>query len=296
MPDAADLRTRIDSATTLLSVVRTMKSMASVDIHQYERAVEALRTYVETIELGLEVVVRERPDLVETATSGASHPVAAVVLGSDQGMCGSFNERIASHARGSLTRRDLPPETRHYVLLGHRIGFHFDDERSRIATHREMPSSIEGLPDVVRMLLRALDNLRQTRDVERVLVYYNTAREGGRIEPATLELLPVDRAFLERLASREWQSRTEPTFTMESDDLLMALIREYLYVSLVRACAESLAAENAARLSAMQSAERNISDRLDELRRAHRRARQSAITTELLDIVGGFEALSDESD
>jgi F-type H+-transporting ATPase subunit gamma len=79
---------------------------------------------------------------------------------------------------------------------------------------------------------------------------------------------------------------------MEPAQLLSALVRQFLFVTLYRTLAESLAAENASRLAAMQVAERNISERLEELRTAYHQQRQSLITEELMDVISGFEALT----
>jgi F-type H+-transporting ATPase subunit gamma len=73
---------------------------------------------------------------------------------------------------------------------------------------------------------------------------------------------------------------------------LGALIREYLFISLFRACAESLASENASRLAAMQRAEKNIDELLEDLNRTFHRLRQSGIDEELFDVISGFEALT----
>ena len=81
-------------------------------------------------------------------------------------------------------------------------------------------------------------------------------------------------------------------FTMDETQLFQALIREYLFVSLYRAFAESLASENASRLASMQVAERNIEDRLRALTAESRQLRQETITSELLDTIAAFEALT----
>jgi F-type H+-transporting ATPase subunit gamma len=73
---------------------------------------------------------------------------------------------------------------------------------------------------------------------------------------------------------------------------LRALVREYLFVSLFRACAESLASENASRLAAMQRADKNIDELLEDLNRTFHRQRQNGIDEELFDVISGFEALS----
>ena len=79
--------------------------------------------------------------------------------------------------------------------------------------------------------------------------------------------------------------------TVAEEELLLSLQREYLFVSLFRASAESLSSENAARIQSMQSAERNITERLSELRSEFHQSRQTSITEELLDVVSGFEVL-----
>ena len=109
--------------------------------------------------------------------------------------------------------------------------------------------------------------------------------------PRCIRLLSVDSEWIRGLKAKLWKSRTLPIYTMNTERLYQSLIREYLFVSLFRAFAESLASENAARLASMQVAERNIEDRLRELSSEFRQSRQAAVTSELLDIVSAFEAL-----
>ena len=105
-------------------------------------------------------------------------------------------------------------------------------------------------------------------------------------------MLPIDAQRFRQWREEPWQSSSLPTFATDRRRLLSRLVRQYLFVSLFRACAESLASENASRIAAMQSAEKNIEDRLDDLRRVFNHIRQTAITEELLDVVTGFEALA----
>lgn len=92
---------------------------------------------------------------------------------------------------------------------------------------------------------------------------------------------------------RKWPTKVLPMFTMEWDKLFPLIVRQYVFVSLFQATAESLASENASRLAAMQGAEKNIDDVLSELKLQFHQERQMAITDELLDIVAGFEALAE---
>lgn len=122
---------------------------------------------------------------------------------------------------------------------------------------------------------------------------YNEPSTGTTYHPRQFQLLPLDLDWLRSLSQRSWQTNQIPLLTMDDEEFLSALIREYLFLYLFRAAATSLASENASRLSSMQSAEKNIQDRIGDLTSEYRRQRQSAITSELLDVVSGFEALSD---
>jgi F-type H+-transporting ATPase subunit gamma len=101
---------------------------------------------------------------------------------------------------------------------------------------------------------------------------------------------------LQKLQKQKWDSRSLPIFTTSPERLASALFRQHFFISLYRACAESLASENASRLASMQIAEKNIQERLGELKTHFQQERQTAITEELLDIVSGFEALRNERD
>ncbi|MEP7036961.1 MAG: F0F1 ATP synthase subunit gamma, partial [Acidobacteriota bacterium] len=92
-----------------------------------------------------------------------------------------------------------------------------------------------------------------------------------------------------------WQTNNLPEVIGDTDATLRAFISGYLFVSLFRACAESLKSENASRLAAMQRADKNIDDLLDRLNSKYHRLRQSRIDEELFDVISGFEALSKEN-
>jgi len=106
--------------------------------------------------------------------------------------------------------------------------------------------------------------------------------------------LPLDAQWQQGLAKVCWPTGSLPEVMQGGTAALRALIREYLFISLFRACAESLASENASRLAAMERAEKNINELLEDLNRTFHRLRQSGIDEELFDVVSGFEALSDE--
>jgi F-type H+-transporting ATPase subunit gamma len=161
-----------------------------------------------------------------------------------------------------------------------------------VAVGFPVPDSIAAVTPCVQELLLHLEAWHARRHLDHVYLFYNQHLSSATYQPHTVRLLPVDQTWLQRLQQQPWPSQALPTFTMDRERLFSALIRQYLFISLYQALAESLASEHASRLAAMQHAERNIQERLEELRAQFRQQRQLAITTELLDIVAGFEALT----
>ena len=124
-----------------------------------------------------------------------------------------------------------------------------------------------------------------------LLLFYNAPEAGARHAARSLQLLPLDEAWRQAHAQRPWPRPALPQVVGGGRSTLAALVGEYLFVSLFRACALSLASENASRLAAMERADQNIAGLLDTLRADYQRQRQDRIDEELFDVVAGFEAL-----
>jgi F-type H+-transporting ATPase subunit gamma len=286
------LRKKIRTAEDLLSVVKTMKSLAAVNMRHYERAVESLAEYSRTVELGLRVVLRAPEAQLTRELVGGNGQVGAVVFGSDQGLCGQFNERIATFALEKLAA--LPPGPRRppVIAVGGRSAGLLEDGGARVIQRLNTPASLPGITPLVQDLLLLLERVRSRRQMDSVLVFHNRPLGGAAYAPQMISLLPVDLTWLQTLQETPWPSPVLPIYTMGWTDLFTALIRQHMFVVCYRACAESLAAEEASRLVSMQSAERNIEERLVELTQRYYHQRQNLITAELLDIVAGFEAVT----
>ena len=126
-------------------------------------------------------------------------------------------------------------------------------------------------------------------------VFHNRPQSGALYEPVSQRLLPLDAQWQQGLAEVPWPTKNLPEVMGGGTATLRALIREYLFISLFRACAESLASENASRLAAMQRADKNIDELLENLHGTFHRLRQSGIDEELFDVISGFEAQSEEA-
>jgi F-type H+-transporting ATPase subunit gamma len=266
-----------------------MKSLAAVNIRQYERAVESLADYNNTVEMGLQIVLRGTRQAKIAAKSAPRDRLGAIVFGSDQGMCGSLNEQIVSHALRSMEEFGAPDRV--LLAVGERTAVLLEDNGLLVEEHFSVPNSTSGITPMVQQLLLNIENWNSEQGVHHVFLFYSKQLSGASYRPHEVHLLPVDELWLSGLQQKSWPSKALPTFSMEWDSLFSALVREYLFVSLFRAFAESLASENASRLAAMEGAEKNIQEQLTELTTQYHQQRQMSITEELLDIVAGFEAL-----
>lgn len=293
MQTIEELKRKIDSTEDLHGVVKTMKAMAAVKIRQFEKAAEALEDYSHTVEMGLQVVLQSRPGRIIGARKQSGGMVGAVVFGSDQGMCGQLNDQIADHAMAELIRRDPENGGRNRLVMtvGERIKSRLKDMGLAIEKQISVPASVTGITAKVQDIVNAIESWGGENDFYQLYLFYSRHLSGARYRPHTVHLLPVDRHWLENLKEKPWPTKALPMYRGSWDPIFSALIRQYLFVSIFRALAESLASENASRLSAMQGAEKNIRERIDMLKNQFHQRRQMTITEELLDIVAGFEVL-----
>lgn len=285
------LRRKIDSAGDLQSVVRTMKALAASSIGQYEKSVRALGDYYRTVELGLGACFRASESsamVVERNGHADADAIGAVIFGSDQGLVGQFNDVVADFTVKTLAA--LPGQPKVWAV-GERIHARLTDAGLRPLGLFTVPGSVQEITPLIGQILVEHETHQARAEVTELHLFYNRPASGAVYEPVHQRLLPLDETWRRKLAELPWPTKPLPE-VMGGSATLRALIREYLFVSLFRACAESLASENASRLAAMERADRNIDELLEDLNGTFHRLRQSGIDAELFDVISGFEALA----
>ncbi|MBP7765925.1 MAG: F0F1 ATP synthase subunit gamma [Syntrophaceae bacterium] len=295
MQTTESLKRRMKSAGDLLSVVKTMKALAAVSIRQYQRAVESLRDYNRAVEMGLQIVLKERMGATMHRKHSTMKRLGVIVFGSDQGLCGQLNEQISTYALEYIKTTGVKKENRKVLSIGARVADYVEDAGQPVEELLTTPGSTAGITPLVQEIIMIIDEWHFRGNIDHFVLFYNEYLTGATYHPRLLQLLPVDTDWLRQIAKKKWDSKSLPIFRMDGDRIFSSLIREYLFVSLYRAFAESLASENASRLASMQNAEKNIEEQLQDLHVQFHRTRQMTITEELLDIVAGFEALSEEA-
>jgi F-type H+-transporting ATPase subunit gamma len=285
------LRRKIKSAGDLQSVVRTMKALAASSIGQYEQSVRALADYYRTVELGLGACFRKSgpaPLIQERKRPKVAGMLGAVVFGSDQGLVGQFNDVVADFAIKALAA--LPGNPRVWAI-GERVHARLADAGLPLMGLFTVPNSVKAITPLVGQILVESEARHGQGEAAELHLFYNRPTSGAVYAPVTQRLLPLDENWRRKLAALPWPTKSLPEVIGGDTATLRAFIRGYLFVSLFRACAESLASENASRLAAMQRADKNIDESLEDLNRTFHRLRQSGIDEELFDVISGFEAL-----
>ena len=287
----ASLRRKIDSASDLQSVVRTMKSLAASSIGQYERSVAALAEYYRVVELGMGAVLRSGAgdDFHSLNEGRPSAELRAVIFGSDQGLVGQFNENIAEYALDALKKTNKPARI---WAVGERVLGRLKEDGLEAEGLFAVPGSAEGIISLVGEILISVTAGANPAEAAEFHLFYNSPLPGSGYTPKGKRILPLDRERLRQISEIPWPSKALPEVLDRGNRTLGGLLREYLFVSLFRAGAESLASENASRLAAMERADRNIDDLLEDLGRSYHRLRQSGIDAELFDVLAGYEVMT----
>ena len=285
----AGMRRKIAGAGDLQSVVRTMKAVAASSIGQYEKSVSALADFNRAVELGLGACFRENGTAPLTPERKVRGAIGAVVFGSDQGLVGQFNDVVADFAIKTLSA--LPGK--HEVwAVGERVHERLADAGLALRGLFPVPNSVKAITPLVGQILLGAEAREQRGEVAELHLFHNCPKSGALYEPVNQRLLPLDEEWRRHLAALPWPTKSLPEVIGGGTETLRAFISGYLFVSIFRACAESLASENASRLAAMQRADKNIQELLEDLNRTFHRLRQNGIDEELFDVVSGFEALT----
>jgi F-type H+-transporting ATPase subunit gamma len=276
---AIDLKRKLGTASELHSVVRTMKALSASSIEQYEKSVKALVNYSRIIELALSVSLKGIQKIPTLPNSSRM----IIVFGSDQGLVGQFNNIVTA-----LTVKDLKTYKGKAVVwaVGVRTYSHLLEAGLNPQGHFNVPTSVHGISSLVGKILTEYEVHLEKSEL---FLFYNKSQTNRSFHPTKLRLLPLDASWGQKYLKIPWP--TKPIPEVLGADTFRALIREYLFITLYKSSAESLKSENASRLAAMQRAEKNIDELLENLTQELNHQRQSQIDEELFDVVSAFEVL-----
>lgn len=282
MAQSLEFLTRQNSTLkSIRSIVHTMKTLAAINSAPYERAASSIEAYQHSIENGLKAYAHKaRPEY----RSPKIEQELLVAFGSDHGLCGSYNLHLAAQVQRYL--QQWPARRQRLICVGDKMHQALEEQGLNVLAVLQPPASVEGVTRTANQVVAAIQAHSELglNDSAISLAFTQRAEHNTR-HPVIEPLLPLPQALLKPQAI--WPSRSLPTFSMNEEALLQALIRNYIFAKIYRAQAEAMATENAARLALMQQAEQAVDDRLVALKQEITQVRQDEITNELMDIIVG---------
>ena len=285
MPSLKAIRKRIVSVKNTRKITRAMKLVAAAKLRRAQDSIVAARPYSQAL-------VRVVSDLSGAAGKEAHalfeerelKRAEVVVVTSDRGLAGAFNtnvikavERYAANELSSTTEITLR-------IIGKKANQHFSRRNANIASFELAPTSQNVLTVARETANRVIDDFL-TAKVDRVYVAYNEFKNAGTNIVRVVQVLPV---VPDKDASTD---RIDYVYEPSQTALLQRLVPLYVQIQLYRAMLESIAGFFGAQMMAMENATKNAGEMINRYTLQYNRARQAAITKELLEIIGGAEAL-----
>ncbi len=286
MPSLKAIRKRIVSVKNTRKITRAMKLVAAAKLRRAQDAIIAARPY----STALATVVSE----LSGVAGKESHPLfeerelknaAIVVITSDRGLAGAFNssvikavERYAANELSNATEVSLR-------IIGKKANQHFSRRNAVISSFDLAPTGANALQVARETANRIIDDFKSAK-VDRVFLAYNEFKAAGTNITRVIQVLPV---VPEKSSNAAEQA--DYVYEPSKEELLTRLVPLYVQIQIYRATLESIAGFFGAQMMAMENATKNAGEMIAKYTLQYNRARQAAITKELLEIIGGAEAL-----
>lgn len=287
MARAQEIATQIGSLEELLEIVAALRAIAAVQMQQSERSLDAIRDYSGIIRRSLAEAASLVPEDDASVTPGAAARAGLVVFCSEHGFCGAFNQPLIKAAADAISS----DPNLYLIFVGTRGAQRASELGLQPAMTLPMATHSGGVTATARRVAAELYRMFIAQTLTSVEAIFTREAAGQRASLLRSKLLPLEAPALE-----EHQPGLSPLVNLKPRQLLDDLAAEYMFAVLEAAAMESFASENAARFRTMEAAHENIDNKTKELNRLVRRMRQEAVTTEILDLIGGFEALKTTRD
>ncbi len=283
------LRHKIKISGDMHEIVRAVKTLALANINQYDHAVRAISGYTKSLEISLGACFRYL-EATETASERTAEKnkksFTAVIFGSDHGLVGSFNDAIASFAGKEIRKI---PGTASLMVVGERLYPRLIDQGFQVSGIFRAPESVAAITSMIGEILQNYDTYDTSQKNTELYVFYNQPVYGDEMRSVFQQILPINQNLRSRLMALPWPTEIPPEIFGRVSDTTRAFLREFIFVSLFKSCALSLASENYSRLEAMQRADKNIDELRQHLTLEYNEARQNEIDSELFDILSGSD-------
>ncbi|MDR1494756.1 MAG: F0F1 ATP synthase subunit gamma, partial [Rickettsiales bacterium] len=265
------LKNDLRSTKELRGIVSTMKALAVANVKTYEKIVFNLLKYQSNVDLGLQAILKENPEVIdhisyvrdsrEDEKTGIVKKAIALVIGSNQGLCGKFNDRLANF----FLVNSKPQNSNYIVTVGNRINAIISARHVTVDRHFSMPSSKKHLIWLVYDIFNLIETVLTSGELARVTIYFTNYNSRGSGSIIKRRILPLDRKSFNKLREKKWPTNNIPQWRLDSRKLASDFIQQHLFSDIYLALVNSLASEQISRIETLQSAEQNIKDRIAKI-------------------------------
>jgi len=291
MPSLKDVKKKIESVQKTQQITRAMNMVASAKLRRAQERIEKFRPYADKYyemlkDLSKGVDVSVHPLLEPREEIKAT---GIVLITSERGLCGAFNTNLITKAEKLIKEKSAEGKAIKILAVGRKAA-----QAAKKVDSAEILNSYVGVMDNFDFTLAnkiGLEIIKAYEDhvVDEVYLIYGQFVSILRQEPVAMQILPVTQPEAEEEESQG--SNALYMYEPSVEGLLAELLPRFIKVQVYRGLLDTSASEHAARMTAMDTASKNCDDMIHKLTLAYNKARQAAITAELLDIVGGAEAL-----
>ena len=284
------LQRQIKTTRELRDIVSTMKLLSSVSILQYEQASRALEKYRHNLTGAFQALISQRKISHAKVLPGQQKHLL-VLVGSDNGMVGKFNQEIVKEARQYLRKIGISPQKVLFIVIGKRLNMLVSQQKWPMYAQYGISNSVKIVNTLAENIILHIDQAMMREKVTHVMVFTNRRIKNQPVKVEKRQVLPFNTQALKNLKNKPWPTNNIPLITLPTAQMFSALVREMMLIFLSDVLNGSLAAEHWTRMTNMQNAEKNIDDNLEELDKQYQQKRQEQITEELIDVVSGASAL-----
>jgi len=293
MPSLKDIRKRITSVKNTRQITRAMKMVSAAKLRRAQDSILQSRPYAYRIySILLQLAKRDdikHPLLVQRPEKKA----LAIILAGDRGLCGSFNANIFKEGAKFVKRKQAEGVSVELDTIGKKA-YDFFRKRHAVGAYHEGLLAGASYGKVTPIADAALKKYAEG-EIDAIYLIYNEFKSAIQQKVAIERLIPISleapEGVVGMLRKSEEDKFVNYLFEPSREALLNELIPRHFKVQIFRAVLESVASEHGARMSAMENATKNASEMIDSLTLEYNKARQASITKELMEIVGGVEAM-----
>lgn len=296
MDSIDSLKKHLDSAKSLKQIISTMKALSATNIKKYEKTALSLKKYMNNIYLGFQGIISQNRDILnyidyieQNEYKNKNSQNIMIVVGSNQGLCGKFNDRMVNFFMENNDKTDFSKDNNTLITVGDKIYSLLSSKNIEIAKHLSLPNSVENIVHTVYNIFTSINKYsKKSQNIYIFFTQYDTKSNGILTKK---KIVPLEKDFFNDLLNKKWPTNNIPLWRVDTNVLLSDFIEQYIFINVYYAIANSMASEQKNRLNTLQGAEDNIKNDISDTTLKYNQTRQSIITSDLIDVVSGYKLL-----